>query len=330
MGVVSLAECAHLLACPGCRSPLASYNGAYECRNTSCRLSRNPFPMIAGVWPALVDFDNSVLALPELMQSRGASAIRRDYAQRSKLRAALGRMLNPSNIVAERIVRRLLSMLRERPAQATFRQPLVLVIGGATIGSGLEELYTDDISVLSFDIYQSAYTQLIADAHQIPLQNASVDAVVIQAVLEHVLEPWTVCREIHRVLRPGGFVFADTPFLQQVHEGPYDFTRFTESGHRYLFRDFEEIESGVGAGLGSQLLWSIDYFVRGIFRSRELGLSARLLMSWLARLDGFAGKEFSVDGACSVYFLGTRSETPIGPKDIVSRYRGAQKPPQRR
>src|SRR5207237_664581 len=30
-------------------------------------------------------------------------------------------------------------------------------------------------------------------------------------------------------------VLGDTPFMQQVHEGAYDFTRFALSGHRWLF-----------------------------------------------------------------------------------------------
>ena len=66
----------------------------------------------------------------------------------------------------------------------------------------------------------SRNTQFVADAHRVPLATESVDALVIQAVLEHVLDPWRVAAEIHRVLRPGGLVYADTPFLQQVHEGP--------------------------------------------------------------------------------------------------------------
>ena len=44
-----------------------------------------------------------------------------------------------------------------------------------------------------------------------------------------------------------GVVYAETPFLQAVHEGPWDFTRFTESGHRWLFRAFERLDSGVVA-----------------------------------------------------------------------------------
>ncbi len=84
--------------------------------------------------------------------------------------------------------------------------------------------------IAAFDIYYSANVQFIADAHSILLRDASVDAVVIQAVLEHVLDPQQVVDEIWRVLKPSGLVYAETPFLQHVHEGAYDFTRFTESG----------------------------------------------------------------------------------------------------
>ena len=85
------------------------------------------------------------------------------------------------------------------------------------------------IDLISFDVYASPATQFVGDGHSIPLADGSVDGVIVQAVLEHVLEPTIVADEIHRVLRTGGIVYADTPFLQQVHEGAYDFTRFTDS-----------------------------------------------------------------------------------------------------
>ena len=123
------------------------------------------------------------------------------------------------------------------PTRTAGRRPRILVIGGGTVGDGLEELYADRaIDLLAFDVYASANVQLVGDGHPIPLADGTVDGVIIQAVLEHVLEPVVVAGEIHRVLREGGVVYADTPFMQQVHEGAYDFTRFTESGHRYLFR----------------------------------------------------------------------------------------------
>src|SRR4029079_11363432 len=110
-------------------------------------------------------------------------------------------------------------------------------------------------------------------------------AVLVQAVLEHVLDPARVVGEIHRVLRPDGLVYAETPFLQQVHAGPYDFTRYTSSGHRYLFRSFEEIAAGPVAGPGTQLLWSVDHLMRGVIRSELAGKLARALFFWLRYFD---------------------------------------------
>ena len=103
------------------------------------------------------------------------------------------------------------------------------------------------IRLIGFDIYCSTLTQFVADGHQIPLRDGSVDGVLVQAGLEHVLDPWRVVAEIHRVLKDDGLVYAETPFMQQVHEGPYDFTRFTESGHRYLFPQIRAHRLGPGA-----------------------------------------------------------------------------------
>jgi len=45
---------------------------------------------------------------------------------------------------------------------------------------------------------------LRGDMHGIPLENASVDATVTVLVMHHIERPLEACREIRRVLRPGG------------------------------------------------------------------------------------------------------------------------------
>ena len=66
---------------------------------------------------------------------------------------------------------------------------------------------------------------------------------------------------MYRVLKYDGLVYAETPFMQQVHMGKYDFHRFTHLGHRRLFRDFSQIESGVMCGLGMALACGYYYFI---------------------------------------------------------------------
>jgi hypothetical protein len=156
------------------------------------------------------------------------------------------------------------------------------------------------------------------------LEAQSVDAVVVQAVLEHVLEPPRVVAEIHRVLAEGGLVYAETPFMQQVHGAAFDFTRFTASGHRYLFRRFAEINAGPVGGPGTQLLWSLDHATRGLFRSQTAGRVAKVLCFWLRYLDAIVQAEYAIDDAPAFYFLGRKSEVEVPPGDMISYYQGAQ------
>jgi SAM-dependent methyltransferase len=302
--------------CPRCGTPLT--NDAAACPSQACAFSRTGFPSCSGQ-PVLIDSDASIV-----------DATRVVYASAAPPRVArrLADRFVPPNVVASRIARRLAA---DAVALAAPRRPLVLVIGGGTIGNGLQSLYADArLDVVAFDVYASPHTQFVADAHAIPLVDACVDAVVVQAVLEHVLTPARVVAEIHRVLRPNGLVYADTPFLQHVHEGPYDFTRFTESGHRWLFRNFVLVESGVVAGVGTQLAWSVAHAMRSIVPRRGVASFVRFAMTPLAiAIDRFAHPRYAVDGASSVYFYGRRASESIRPQDMIAHYRGAQQTPPR-
>jgi SAM-dependent methyltransferase len=305
-----------LFICPRCASPLRPEVGQWRCTGAHCRYADEPFPVVSGV-PALVDFEHSVLDADRLRAVEGASEV-----HRSRYHRALGRLLHPANTTAPANVARMLELLRADDATAGQR-PRILVIGGGAVGAGLEGLYADPtVDLICFDIYASPAVQFIADGHAVPLADGSVDGVVVQAVLEHVLEPTVVAKEIHRVLRTGGIVYADTPFLFPVHEGPYDFTRFTDSGHRSLFRSFERIDSGSIAGAGTALRWSVDYFVRALTRSALLGRVVSLCFFWLSYADRILDPKHSLDAASSVFFLGRKTVVPITVAEIIDYYQG--------
>ncbi|HEV8559968.1 MAG TPA: class I SAM-dependent methyltransferase [Actinophytocola sp.] len=314
MALAGLEEFRRLLACPRCRSALADEPDGFRCASPDCSFhSQSAFPVV-GRWPVLVDFETSVLRREDVVP-RGPRDAEGPLIERlpKRLRA----LWKPLNRVAAGNADRLLRML---PGPT----PLVLVVGGATVGNGVAALYTDpQVQVIAFDLHGSENTQLIADAHRIPLAAASVDAVLVQAVLEHVLEPTAVVAEIHRVLADDGLVYAETPFLQQVHAGAYDFTRYTASGHRYLFRRFSEIDAGAVAGPGTQLLWSIEHIVRGLFRSAIAGKLVRAMLFWLRNLDAAVPASHQSDNASAYYFLGRKRQRDLTPHEIVRYYRGA-------
>jgi len=205
-------------------------------------------------------------------------------------------------------------------------RPRVLVVGGGTVGLGAAPLYeSESLDIIGFDIYRSPYCQLIADVHSIPFRDNSIDAVIIQAVLEHVIDPQRAVDEIWRVLKPKGLAYAETPFLQQVHEGPHDFTRFTHSGHRWLFRHFSEVMSGPFGGPALQLRWSFEFFARSLTGSKLIGRLTRLLLFWLPWIDRLIPHRRCIDNAVGFYFLGEKSDEPISPREAIKYYSGAQK-----
>jgi SAM-dependent methyltransferase len=320
--LMAMDDLERLLACPVCRSPLQRPAAAYVCSAGACRRHAEPFPSV-GTVPVLVDFDDSVFDEADILGRGGESILPR---MRGTVFTLVRRLLLPTNKVAERSMQRLPALLGGRSSV-----PVILVVGGGAIGSGLDSLYRDSAAaIIGFDVYASPFVQFVADGHMIPLRDGTVDAVVVQAVLQHVVDPSQVVSEIHRVMKDDGVVYAETAFMQQVCEGPYDFVRFTESGHRYLFRKFDVIESGAVAGPGTQLMWSIDYFARSLFRSRAAGRLARAACFWLPHLDGVFTKPYAIDDASCVYFLGRRRMTELKAQEIVAHYKGAQRVARRR
>ena len=201
----------------------------------------------------------------------------------------------------------------------------VLLIGGGTIGSGLKSLYSDEnINLIACDIYPNKKIQFIADCHNIPLKDSSVDGVIVQAVLEHVLDPKTVAAEIFRVLKKDGLVYAETPFLQESHEEPYDFTRFTELGHRWLFRNFEEIYRKVNGGPGLTLYWSIRSLLRAITSHKFISNYLSLPFILLSLIDYIIPEKRKVKGANGFIFIGKKSNITINENEIINRYIGAK------
>ncbi len=302
-----------LICCPRCKNALSrAGDGRLRCANTSCELSTRDFLQANGQ-PVLVDFDASVFDPSAYADGKG-SVILRDEAKQG-LWARILALIYGHNVTSGNCAEFL------RLAKALSQRPRILVIGGGALGYGANELYNDAaLEVFGSDVYASSFTSLVCDAHSLPFRSGAFDGVWIQAVLEHVLEPHLVVSEIHRVLRPDGVVYAETPFMQQVHEGAYDFTRFTLSGHRWLFRNFDETAAGQISGPGTVLLWSIRYLLRATGVPNKAATGVSLAFFPIRFLDGLARNRNGEDAASGIFFLGRRSAASLSPKDMVNYY----------
>jgi SAM-dependent methyltransferase len=309
-----------LLRCPRCRENLELMGSEqYQCNNFECN---SLFPVIDGI-PILVDEDTSIFYIDDFKSHRNLYF---DLSTENPVKQVVKRFIPilGMNIKAERNYQKFVDFLLKQSSS-----PKVLVLGGSILGKGMEVVVKyPEIALVESDVSFGPRTNIILDAHSIPFKDDSFDGVIVQAVLEHVVDPYKCVEEIHRVIKKNGLIFAETPFMQQVHGGCYDFTRFTHLGHRRLFRKFEEIESGAACGPGMALAWSYSYFLLSFTKSKNV----RLMLEVVARFTSFFLKYFdyllidkagTLDAASGYYFLGRKSESILSDRELIKLYKGA-------
>lgn len=319
-----------MYVCPLCKKNLKKItnNKTYLlCKNVDCKLLGYKFPINRNV-PNLIPFGQDLCVF-----SKDKNYPKLNYGSKLRRLNLLGkniRNLSKRIFMSENLISKNNFRLLKDSLQADSK---VLIIGGGSIGHGMENFYNNlndsDLEYQSIDVYFSKNINALADAHYLPYKDKYFDQVIIQAVLEHVISPRKVVSEIYRVLSREGIVYSEAPFLQSVHEGPYDFFRFTHSCHRWLFRDFQEISSGAHQGAFSSLLFISSYAASGLFRNRYVGIIIRIIFSRLCSLlDSLVGKSWNIDIACGSFFLGkkrNKSSYSKGATWIKDYYKGAQK-----
>jgi SAM-dependent methyltransferase len=107
-------------------------------------------------------------------------------------------------------------------------------------GAGLRPIYYDN--VVNFEIVDYETTDVIGVGEHLPFKDASFDAVLSHAVLEHVRDPFKCANEIVRVLKTDGTLLCSVPFLQPLHGYPHHYFNMTGQGLRRLFEDHLTIE----------------------------------------------------------------------------------------
>lgn len=306
------------LRCPICKAKLELRSEKqYQCESPECGFL---FPIINGI-PILIDEDKSIFSIDDFINQRNTTF----YFSENKYERALSRFVPriSRNIKGRDNYSEFGKLLLDRSSI-----PNVLAIGASIVGAGMDTLIErPGIELVESDVAFGPRTTLICDAHCLPFEDKSFDGVIVQAVLEHVVDPWRCVEEIYRVLKDDGLVYAETPFIQQVHGGRYDFTRFTHLGHRRLFRKFEEIASGAVCGPAMALAWSYRYFLLSFTTSRFLrrliGIFARLTSFFLPYLDYFLiDNPGALDAASAYYFIGRKSDCVLSDRELIKMYKG--------
>ncbi len=102
-------------------------------------------------------------------------------------------------------------------------------------GSGKKDVTFPNLIQSEVVAYPSV--DLLAVNQALPFRDSCFDAVLSLDVLEHVDQPFDCAAEILRVLKPGGQLYCNVPFLQREHGYPHHYFGMTRMGIRRLFGD---------------------------------------------------------------------------------------------
>ena len=93
---------------------------------------------------------------------------------------------------------------------------------------------------------------LVADVARMPFADRALALVRSFSLFEHTYNYKEIMDDIHRVLRPGGSLFIQVPFLLEFHGHPSDYYRFTHVALQRILEDagFKIVDYDIEWGWG--------------------------------------------------------------------------------
>lgn len=128
------------------------------------------------------------------------------------------------------------------------------------IGSGQDRIAAN---VKNLDIVAGPSVDYVGSAENIPLDNETVDLIITQEAFEHIQNRDKAINECFRVLKRGGVIYFQVPFIIGYHPGPTDFIRFTKEGVEEFLTSagfsIKQMDITVGGATGYYRI-SVEFF----------------------------------------------------------------------
>ena len=102
---------------------------------------------------------------------------------------------------------------------------------------------------INLDIKPMGIVDIVGDVHHLPFKNETFDAVIAQAVICYLKNPFMAISEIKRILKKGGYIYTEIAFIHR-YDGA-DLFRCTKKGLRELFKEFSLVDEGIVGGPSS-------------------------------------------------------------------------------
>jgi SAM-dependent methyltransferase len=159
-------------------------------------------------------------------------------------------------------------------------------VGGKVLdcGSGLRAV--NRANIVTTDIFAYPTIDVLAVNQHLPFADEVFDAVLSLHVLEHVADPFACARELCRVLKPGGTLFAVTPMIVPEHGYPHHFFNPTREGIARLFDRTSETARVFVPETGHPInaVWTVLAFYRdSLPESQRAAFSSLTVREFLSR-----------------------------------------------
>jgi SAM-dependent methyltransferase len=123
---------------------------------------------------------------------------------------------------------------------------------------------------------------IVADLNMpLPIDSEIADTVVSLSVMEHLRDPKVFLGEANRLLKRGGTMVLQVPFMWGVHEAPHDYYRYTRFGLEHLFEiaGFSNVQVYPTTGFWTPWIIRFNYQTKRLIRGPRLmrAISAGLL-----------------------------------------------------
>lgn len=132
--------------------------------------------------------------------------------------------------------------------------------------------------MIQVDLHAYLGVDLVCDAGRLPFAEGSVDGIYNESLMEHVPDPASIVREVHRVLKPGGKAYFVLPQIAPFHAAPHDFMRWTIPGGKILLSSFALEKCGVRHGPISAWLWQTQETIATLVSFGQSKIYATVLM----------------------------------------------------
>lgn len=152
---------------------------------------------------------------------------------------------------------------------------------------------------------------ILADLNEpLPIDSLVADTVISLSVMEHLCEPQLFLNEANRILKPGGAMILQVPFMWQVHEGPHDYYRYTRYGLQYMFEKAGFNDIIVYPQTGFWVMWILKFnyqskkLVRGPWLIRKaMGILMRVIWEVNQRVAPLIDKYWKSEDETAGYIV---------------------------